>query len=157
MIVTGVSREQLEAVVREVSDVLYDGNVTVNNISSLSAKRTRFTVRVRDSRGPGARRAASGRRLVAACWHVHRDVLGALFDRYPGATVYSGLSDNDGTFRRGEVVYRGADDYGQNHGDTQYRNVGSLMSPATIGELCDCYDHRDYRRGAFSPATEATG
>ena len=80
----------------------------------------------KSSRQNGARRSWSGRRLKAACWHAHRDYLRALFAECPDAVVVTALARYTAdTF---EDVYPG----------TATRNVGSMVQPAYMDELCDC-------------------
>ncbi len=76
---------------------------------------------------PGARRAASGMRLKAACWHAHRDVLANLFAIYPGALVRTSMA-----------TYNGAEGFAREFPETAHANIGSAYRPATMPELCDC-------------------
>jgi hypothetical protein len=69
------------------------------------------------------------RRTVVACWHAHADIMLELFERFPRATLRSALS-----------TYRGRDDFLAKSEDTYWRNVGSLMSPVSFGDLCECTD-----------------
>lgn len=55
-----------------------------------------ITLRVHDSDGPGARRAASGRRASGATWEMHRIFLTALFIRVPTARVQTALATYHG-------------------------------------------------------------
>lgn len=75
----------------------------------------------------GARRSASGRRICAACWHAHRDVLAALFDAVPAAKVSTAMA-----------VYLGQLGFERQFPKTYWTNVGSESMPATYGQLCDC-------------------
>jgi hypothetical protein len=79
------------------------------------------------SRSEGARRSWTGRRVPAVCWHAYRDVLAALFEQRPEATVRTALA-----------VYRGREGFEACYPETAYRNVGSQMQPAYMPELCDC-------------------
>lgn len=103
----------------------YDCNIEVNQFGSADPRR--FTLRVKSSKGPGARRSRHGRRTVSACWHVHRDFLTALFDLEPGVTVYTALA-----------MYRGRDGFLRDFPQTAYTNVGSVMRNGYIVELCAC-------------------
>jgi len=86
-----------------------------------------FTLRVSDSSGRGARRSATGRKMVAACWHVHRDVMERIFSDYPQCRLQSMLAD-----------YRGAADFFETFHATGANNIGSMASPRRIDEACNC-------------------
>lgn len=57
----------------------YDNNICFKRIMTTSTARTRFTLTVKDSRGAGSRKTQTGRRVSAACWHVHGNFFDALF------------------------------------------------------------------------------
>lgn len=124
--------QALATIVEEVSDAAYGGNLKVQ-AETLSARRTRFTLKVKNSRAQGAHRSGSGRRTVSACWHAHRDVMHALFYVDASARIASGMAK-----------YEGFDSFRSIFARTYYRNVGSLHSPQSYGALCDCAaDDRD--------------
>lgn len=120
---TNVTQQDLEKAL-EVVNVKYKGNVEFNNFQP-QGKRFNCTLRVKNSRGPGARRSqdwnGKRRRLISACWHVHGDFFDALWDIAPDMNVFTG-----------GMMYR---DRGDNWQDMQ---VGSIMYPAYMSELCDC-------------------
>jgi hypothetical protein len=127
MQVTGLSLCQFEAVTRGISAATYGGNVAVHpDAHALSDNRFIGRLHVLDSRGQGARRSWSGRRMPAACWHAYRDVLGAMFWVNPEATVRTSMA-----------VYRGRDGFNDLYPGTAYKNIGSQMSPAYMPNLCD--------------------
>lgn len=134
MEVKGMTPDQLRAVVDQVSRDHYGGNIMVDWERSsprlLNQRGTRFRGRVlaRSSRGPGARRSWSGRRLTAACWHVFRDVIREALRQYP-----------DAAFRTSMARYTAAN-FEDTYPATGYRNVGSMMCPVTMPELCDHSD-----------------
>jgi hypothetical protein len=110
-----------QAIVAKVSAELYEGNIIVHpNAASLRLS-------VASSRGPGARRSHSGRRMAAACWHAHRDVLRELFEQYPDATVRTALATYKGK--------GGFEDWFEMTGAT---NIGSIAEPLRMDEACDC-------------------
>jgi len=78
------------------------------------------------SRSEGARRSYSGRRLKAACWHAYRDVLAALFEQRPRATVRTALA-----------TYHGREGFERHYPATAYVNVGSAMRLVHMPALCD--------------------
>jgi hypothetical protein len=79
------------------------------------------------SRSHGSRISPDGRRIKAACWHAHRDVLAVLFEIKPDAKVTTEMAKY-----HGREMFRAA------FPATEYRNVGSACRPASYGDLCDC-------------------
>ncbi|WP_159037124.1 hypothetical protein [Streptomyces specialis] len=126
MNIRGVSLSTFYDIVDDVSRSDYAGNVVVNRDARWSG-RSSITARLRvtDSRGLGARTAASGRHGPYACWHAYRDVLRQVFAVAPDATVRTVLE-----------TYRGEPGFRQNYPATAYRNVGSRDYPAYMPELC---------------------
>lgn len=117
---TSATFEQLRAALDHVN-TLYEGNICWNREPErISKNKIAFTLRVIDSSKPGARRSASGRRLVSACYHVH----GHLFDY---------LLNN------GVRVIQSAGQTIRSHSDNWSDwNAGSMMYPAYMSELCEC-------------------
>ena len=78
-------------------------------------------LKVKDSKGAGARRSPNGRRINSACWHAHGYFIKRVFELDPNAIVYTA----------GEIF---------KSGNWQWKdwNVGSLINPVYISELCDC-------------------
>lgn len=96
-------------------------------VSHYRGNQYRLKVGVKDSRGPGARTSATGRRGPYACWHAFRDIFTEI------------LSDDDNaTIRTSLTVYRGWDDFQATYPATAYQNVGSMIYPAYMDELCEC-------------------
>lgn len=128
MQITGLSLAQFTEIVDHVSANNYEGNLIVNS-DAHSLSDTRFTarLRVKSSRGAGARMSWSGRHIPAACWHAYRDVLQAMFYAYPDARARTAMA-----------VYRGLDGFQELYPETAYKNIGSQMFPAYMPELCEC-------------------
>lgn len=82
--------------VNKVSHNLYHDNVIIRDWKYLSKNCLQFTLRVKSSKEPGHRTSYSGRRIPSACWHVHRDVFRAIFDRFPEARIVSAHADYRG-------------------------------------------------------------
>lgn len=138
MIVTGITSDQYREIVRKVSDSTYEGNLRAEVGREYSHTRFAGRVIVADSgarmfgqkikqSAPGARRSWSGRRIAASCWHAHRDVLAAIFDANPDARVYTAMAK-----------YRGKQGFLDNYPATANKNIGSMVQPAYMPELCDC-------------------
>lgn len=124
----GVSFARVCEIVAEVSKV-YDGNVIVHPDAHPAGEGDYgFAGRLRcvSSDGPGARRSWSGRRTPSACWHAYRDVLKAVFAEYPHATARTAMAR-----------YTGAD-FESQYPRTADHNIGSMMQPAYMPDLCEC-------------------
>jgi hypothetical protein len=122
--------DQICAIVRDVSERHYDGNVIVHpDAHALYGNGNGMTGRLRTvtNDGPGARRSWSGRRGPTACWHAYRDALRAVLSADPTASVLTMLARYDG-LTGFESTYPG----------TANLNIGSEMMPAYAPELCDC-------------------
>ena len=106
----------------------YAGNVTWNREPEKNGRLIRFTLRVKDSKGPGHRLGFAGsngkqRRMTSACWHVHGNFFEALFQVNDKAVVMTG-SD------RKRIT---ADE-----GNWEDRNIGSQVYPMYFSEACEC-------------------
>jgi hypothetical protein len=126
MQITGVALSDFYEITALISHGSYDGNVMVSpDAHAISRNRIAARLRVADSRGAGARTAASGRHGPYACWHAYRDVLRELFREHPDAIVSTALER-----------YRGANGFESAYPATAYRNVGSQLYPAYMPGLC---------------------
>lgn len=128
----GMCVTDLRFIVERISTNKYSDNL-ICDAGDLGTKRvpgTNFTLAVRSSFGPGARRSGSGRRMPKACWHAHRDVMVDIFTLAPDARLTSALAD-----------YRGLEDFLAAFPHTAHTNVGSQMQPAEIGSLCECVNN----------------
>ena len=97
------------------------GNVLAS-ITWAKGRRVRFTLETRDAYKHGSRRAASGRHMRKASWEAHRDIMEALFDADPQATIKTALA-----------TYKGRKDFHLQFPATAHKNFGgSLMNPVTI-------------------------
>ncbi len=130
MDVRGISFEQVQAIVARESDLRYGGNVRLHaDARPLHANAMRGRIDVHDSKGPGARRSASGRRGPYACWHAYRDMLRAIFAEAPNARVKTGMAR-----------YEGSEGFEDTYPHTANINIGSMFAPAYMPELCECDD-----------------
>ena len=121
MIARNTTREDLDRALEEVSKK-YGGNVQWNRSPEQKDKRGmswQFTLRVRNSRGPGAAISSSGRHSTSACWHVHGDFFDELFNINPRAIV-------DARGRRITKDYGNWEDF----------IIGSVMQPMMASEAC---------------------
>jgi hypothetical protein len=126
MYIQGVPLGDFQDLTDEVSGDLYDGNVIVAPDAHTAGDHAIVArLRVVDSRGQGARTAASGRHGPYACWHAYRDVLARVFSVFPWATVRTCLT-----------TYRGAEEFEERFRVTEYHNLGPASRPRYIRELC---------------------
>lgn len=121
-----VTEQDIHAAIGNANKAGYNGNIKLKSMGH-KGKAISFTLTVDSSKAPGAKRSHSGRRIAAACWHAHRDVLDALFARCSEARVQSGSAD-----------YRGAMDFRDRAEHTGYDNIGSTYQPMAHREACDC-------------------
>ena len=124
----GITEDQLIDAIAKVSHDSYERNLTANIVRHKTY--LQWTLRVQDSRGPGAHRAASGRRTCSACWHAHFDVMQAIFLLNPDAKIVTAMARYDG-IEDFLAKYRATGDW----------QVGSRMQPASYGDLCECERH----------------
>jgi len=129
MQISGVNRTTFESVVQRVSERNYNGNIAYAHTSDQSDTRFRGRIVAKASRGAGTRRSWSGRRGPWACWHVTRDVLTEFFNENPDAKVTTSMAK-----------YIGKAGFLSEYPATAYINIGSMVSPAYMDELCDCDD-----------------
>jgi hypothetical protein len=139
MNIKGLTLSQFEAVTAGISAAIYSNNVQVHRDAHTRGALTIARLDVRDSRGLGARRSRSLRRGPYACWHAYRDVLGACFWVNPEAVIRTGMA-----------VYRGRDGFTRDFPATGRVNVGSMMAPVTMPELCD-HGSIDWHGGGVEP------
>lgn len=99
----------------------FNGNITWKRRPEKIGNRFRFTLTVKNTREPGSRIGFSGKRVAAACWHVHGHFFDALIELAPNAEIQSNVN----------VINR----FG---GNWQDRNIGSVLRPLYFSEACDC-------------------
>ena len=106
----------------EVSRQKYGCNVYPQTTWA-TPRRVRFTLETRDAWAHGSRTSASGRHMRKASWEAHRDVLVALFDVDPDATIKTALA-----------TYYGRKDFHDKFPSTGGKNIGSQVQPITMPE-----------------------
>lgn len=95
-------------------------DVEFNRMEAMNSKDSLYTVTLKmaSSRSYGARLSHSGRRMNAACWHVH----GYFMDNFPEGTKIVSLGH---TYLSGISPWRNW-------------NAGSIAKPIDISRLCLC-------------------
>ena len=138
MLIWNVDCEDLLAAIKHVSDTYYEGNLCVRYHPEKKGFALQWTLTVEDSAGPGHRLSVGDRvfnpqrkpkRLRAACWHAHYDVMSYLFRLFPDARLTSGRAD-----------YHGREDFANEAMATGEINVGSQLVPVRFDESCECED-----------------
>jgi hypothetical protein len=127
MKVKGISASELCAIVREVSGRDYDGNVIFKREPELIGNFLFFTLTVIKSANPGGKRSPSGRKVSAACWHAHRDIMQVIFNSNPDALLVTALAR-----------YDGKQDFEYSFPTTGETNIGSMYEPFYMQDACDC-------------------
>lgn len=139
MIIRQATEPQLFKAIRATSKD-YGQNVRFKNgPDAINQKGTghRLTLTVLKSAGPGGRRSHSGRKVAAACWHVHRDFMRHLYRMAPDAIIITALAR-----------YDGAQSFEDTFEDTGKRNMGSSFEPCAVRNACECTDDPDKRDDA---------
>ena len=116
---TNANIEQLEKALEAVNK-RYKGNVKFKRLEP-NGRRVNFTLTVKSAKDPGGRRGFSGKRVAAACWHVHGHFFEELFKINSEAWISSG----------GSKITK-------ERGNWQDRNIGSMIKPLYYSEACDC-------------------
>lgn len=122
-----VPTDALAVIVRKVSAQNYAGNILIKSLARVSRNAITFTLTVRDSNAPGSRRSKTGRRIAAACWHAHRDIMAEIFSQYPDARLVSQLAD-----------YKNRVDFLASFPGTGATNLGSIAKPMRADTACNC-------------------
>ena len=118
---TTATIQQLNEALNHVNEMYENNIVFKREPHQISAQRTAFTVTVRDSAGPGGRISHTGRRVSAACWHVHGHFFEYLFNECDVTLIIAGK-------RR---MYCNLENW-------QDWNIGSYFSPMMYSEACNC-------------------
>jgi hypothetical protein len=127
MKVWNVSADCIGHVVQAVSAEKYGGNLIFKRLPETDGRAVRFTLTVRKAADPGGRRSNTGRKVCAACWHCHRDVMEAILTIVPNARIKTAQAD-----------YRGREDFDEKFEDTGDTNCGSMMDPLAYADSCEC-------------------
>lgn len=98
----------------------FDDNIKFKAITPIG-KKVQFTLTVHDSKNPGSRRSAKGRRIAAACWHVHGYFFEYLFNNFDNITISAGK----------KVMKDNSDNW-------QDWQIGNNYRPLMYSEACEC-------------------
>ena|SRR3972149_2553692 len=131
--ITNATVQELQSALVTVNEKTYGGNLIFNRLEA-KGRRVHFTLRVQDSHKLGARLSCphlswttkkgneyKQRHMVSACWHAHGHFFEALFEVNPEAWIKA----------RGNKIDK-------NGGNWEDFDIGSVMYPAYMSELCEC-------------------
>lgn len=147
MYVKGIQPCDVHQIVERVSRKYFGGNLTFTRTPEYYCGRgIRFTLRVRDSRGPGHRKGldhgwrngAKPRRMVAACYHAYGEVIRALLAA--GAEWVQTAPITLERYRSGGAKPKRwtRETWREHAHEMAYVNIGSQMYPAYFADACDC-------------------
>ena len=119
MIAKNVTEYHLQKAL-EIVNQKYNNNVIFKRLTP-EGRRYRFTLRVKDSKGDGAKTGYTGRHTISACWHVHGNFFDALLEIKPDAVIQSASKT-----------------ISSNGGNWQDWNIGSILNPLYFSESCNC-------------------
>jgi hypothetical protein len=126
MNIWGLTKQDMNKAM-EATNRQYDDNVEFNKYPEKAGNGLSFTLRVKSSKEAGHRLGFSGKRMVSACWHVHRDFMSACFAINPEARIKSAVAD-----------YQGIADFNYSFEQTGDDNIGSQVQPLCFREACEC-------------------
>ena len=129
MKIKGLTISELRAAVEHVSNINYSGNITFKREPEQNGNFINFTLTVKDSSQKGGRRSNTGRRIAAACWHAHRDIMVRIFSRHPDALLVTVMAR-----------YEGLDGFTRLFPATGKVNLGSMYEPLLANRACKCWD-----------------
>jgi hypothetical protein len=145
MQVKGLDPAQVGRIVREVSRDWFAGNVTFQRLPEDYRGSVRFTLRVKDAKGPGHRRGqhfhkATGkrRRMVTACYHAYGEVIRGLIDAGANWVKSAPITLERYRSKGARPLKWDRGTWIDNARDMADLNVGSQMDPVCFSEACDC-------------------
>lgn len=130
MLVKNCTVTQLEEALTKVNK-RFEDNVVWKQSPEYHGRQIRFTLTVKSSKGPGGRLSHTGRRVAAACWHVHGYFFDALLEIEPDAVIQTASPNRSAKF-----IYK--DKSGMVVGNWFDWNIGSLYYPLMYSDACSC-------------------
>ena len=104
----------------ELTNRNFNDNVKFKRIEQTGSRVT-FTLTVKSSKDKGGRLSHTGRRIAAACWHVHGEFFDNLLAIQPEAWIKTGQKKIDA-----------------NGGNWEDWNIGSNYQPMYYSQACEC-------------------
>jgi hypothetical protein len=138
MLVSNTTIEQMNSAL-DIINQRYNNNIIWNREPELVGKKLRFTLRVKNSKGLGAKISYTSvpwggkpRRSTSACWHVHGHFFDALLDINPSAVIQTNIKCES------IPIYK--DEAGTVCNNWQDWNIGSVMYYIPYSTSCECGD-----------------
>lgn len=114
-----VTKQEIETALLNTNKKFED-NIIFNRFES-KGKNFNVTLKVKNSKCPGARIGFSGRAMTAACWHVYGTFIEEILNLNNNAVIVS----------MGEKITI-------NGGNWVDKNIGSIMNPMLYSDACRC-------------------
>lgn len=135
MLVSNITIDQLNRALA-LTNNHYNDNIIWNREPEPIGKKLRFTIKVRDSKGPGAKISRMSeywgkpaRRTRYACWHAHGTLFDYILDVEPKAIIESAIQH--------EKIWRSADT-GKIFNNWIDRSIESMVYPIMFSDSCLC-------------------
>lgn len=121
MIAVNCTEDHLKHALNNIN-VRYLGNIVLSDLEQ-TGEGIRFSLNVKDIKGPGVLLDSKRRRTTSACWHAHGHFIEELFEAVEEAEVYF-------DWTRSWITKAG--------GNRQDKNIGTEDHPLLISRACDC-------------------
>jgi hypothetical protein len=122
MIAVNCTEEQLRQAL-DMINVNYLGNIKLVDIEK-TEKGIRFSLNVKDAKGPGVLLDSKRRRTGSACWHAHGHFIDELLEIAKETEIYSDWS--------GSWITKVS-------GNRLDKNIGTEVRPLMLSRACDCH------------------
>ena len=127
MIIRNTTEHELRAALSLVNEQ-YGGNITFRRLTPRHKSSFTVTLTVHSSKGPGASlNPYTGRRISAACWHVHGHFFNILLQLNKSAVIITSSNPKKIYMIQGHVQNNWHD-----------WNAGSVLFPYNASEKCEC-------------------
>ncbi len=122
MLIRNVTSTEIEMALT-MTNKIFDDNIIFNRFECVG-KNFQVTLKVKSSKGAGARIGFTGRAMISACWHVYGTFIEELFIVNPSCVIIS--MGNKITIDGGNWVDK---------------NIGSQIEPLMYSEACHCREN----------------
>ena len=119
---------------------IFNGNIEIRGLSTVSKNRVKFTLNVKNSSGKGAKVSPSGRRTHFACWHANGLFFDFIFRYEPTAIIKVGN-------KKITILEGNWEDF----------YIGPAMAPIKFSDCCSCHIHSDVWKAIQFESAEKTG
>lgn len=126
MKVYGLNEQEIRAALDRANEG-FDGNLRFNREpEKFGVRKVHYalTLRVKDSRGPGAKSGFHREHTVSADYYAHYAFMDEVFQANPEAKIISAME-----------TYDGYDEFKEKAPGVAHRQVGSMMYPVSYGDM----------------------